>query len=244
MRKVILHYHLFKNAGTSVDAILTDAFPGKWLTTEFESNWNSKEVGGWIAANHDHIVFSSHTAQLPVPRLANTEIIPVIFVRHPLDRIRSSYIFAQKQTFDAPHVHLSRRASLAEYVRIRLDTPRDRQCRNAQTARFGRYRPGRPASELDRALQAVTALPFVGVVECFDESIRKMAVVLQRTFPAFRAVAVRKNVSTEPGTSLAERLELLRREIGDSLYAELTEANMEDIRLHHAAQVQLGLGGS
>jgi hypothetical protein len=37
-RNVILHFHLFKNAGTSLDALLKENFPTQWLTKEFESN--------------------------------------------------------------------------------------------------------------------------------------------------------------------------------------------------------------
>ena len=34
-RTIILHYHLFKNAGTSIDSILKDGFPGLQIMTQF-----------------------------------------------------------------------------------------------------------------------------------------------------------------------------------------------------------------
>jgi len=39
-RVKILHYHLFKNAGTSVDAILQSNFPGAWQDREITGNEN------------------------------------------------------------------------------------------------------------------------------------------------------------------------------------------------------------
>ena len=43
-RTIILHYHLFKNAGTSIDAILKDNFDEKWVTREFESSNSNKNM--------------------------------------------------------------------------------------------------------------------------------------------------------------------------------------------------------
>ena len=36
MRKIVFHYHLFKNAGTSVDEMLKASFGPAWVTREFQ----------------------------------------------------------------------------------------------------------------------------------------------------------------------------------------------------------------
>ena len=49
-RTIILHYHLFKNAGTSVDAILKRIFGDRWVTREFPAmrGNNTAMVEQWI----------------------------------------------------------------------------------------------------------------------------------------------------------------------------------------------------
>jgi len=239
MRNVILHYHLFKNAGTSIDAILKDNFPNQWLTTEFVGIYNHLQVGKWISSNPGFCAFSSHSAQFPLPQLENTKIFPIVFLRHPLDRIYSSYVFGKKQSAAVYHAQLAKKVSFAEYVRILLDDPRRRVCRNMQTAHFARLIPEEADSELDRALEAVKRLQFVGVVEKFDVSVAKMATLLRLEFPNFRASLVKANVSTDPDTPLQQKLDRLRDVIGNELYGELLAANSNDIHLHRAAQVNL-----
>src|SRR3546814_7801728 len=93
MRTVVLHYHLFKNAGTSLDKVLQENFGEKWVTREFPRRSNPvvhvREVAEWIMGNPEAVAFSSHTAELPPPVLPGIRVIPLIFIRHPIDRIAS-----------------------------------------------------------------------------------------------------------------------------------------------------------
>ena len=54
-RTVILHYHFFKNAGSSLDKILKKNFNSKFLTKEFPNakniNDKTEEVCNWIEEN-------------------------------------------------------------------------------------------------------------------------------------------------------------------------------------------------
>ena len=104
LRKIILHYHLFKNAGTSVDQVLQQNFGSRWVTREFQHRGNPavhrKEVAEWIVAHPDACAFSSHTLELPPPQIDGVEILPVIFIRHPIDRIVSAYSFERRQGGD------------------------------------------------------------------------------------------------------------------------------------------------
>jgi hypothetical protein len=239
MRTIILHYHLFKNAGSSVDAILRKNFPDQLLTTEFKEINNHKAVARWIAANPEGIAFSSHSAQLPLPIVEGVRVFPIVFVRHPLDRIWSSYLFAKRQDFDAPHVHLARNLDLAGYLRFRLDDRRDRQCRNHQTLRLSRYGRRMGDRELAGAMEALEGLPLVGVVEDFDLSLRQLQRLLRAWFPLFEAFPAHENASRAANSSLAARLESFRQEIGDPLYNELLAANADDLALHRAAIARL-----
>jgi hypothetical protein len=241
MKAVILHYHFFKNAGTSVDEILQQNFPGQWINAEFDGMDNRDAVGQWIGAHPEAVAFSSHTAQFPLPARADIRIFPILFLRDPLDRIRSAYDFEKTQISDSLGARLARQTDLAGYIRNRLDISNDYQCRNFQTFRLARLVPGPRIAELDRAVSALRQLPFVGVVERFDLSMKRLELLLRPLFPGFTAFTARRNVKAEGGSSLEERREALRKTIGGALFDELLEANMKDICLHQAAATVLSL---
>jgi hypothetical protein len=80
MRTIILHYHLFKNAGTSVDHVLRQNFPSAWVSQEFPGKGgnNTADVSHWITSSPQTIAFSSHTMQGPIPEIQGIQIVPVI----------------------------------------------------------------------------------------------------------------------------------------------------------------------
>lgn len=227
-RTVILHYHLFKNAGTSLDAILQRNFPGRWVTREFPHEHNTEDVAEWIAANPQAVAFSSHTAQGPLPRLPDTRIVSVLFLRDPVARIRSAYLFERTQrddTTDPLGMELAAGQDFEGYVRARLAIPGDRQCRDFHVARLSRFVPG-PEPELDRAMAALSCLTVVGQVESFAASVARLALVLRDDFPAFDPRPVHENRS-EPRADAA---------IGPALQALLDDNNARDRALIAAAR--------
>jgi hypothetical protein len=237
-RIVVLHYHLFKNAGTSLDALFQEQFAERWVTREFvaQPGENRRAVQAWVEETPNAFCFSSHTALLPPPAVPRTRVIPVIFVRHPLDRIASAYSFERKQDDSGFGSTLARHTTLAGYIETRLSLPRDRQCRNFHTARFADMVPGDAGDELTRALQALEELPFVGVVESFEASLQRLQTLLENAgFEDLDLRPVQHNVSRDRALSLEERLERLADELGASLYGELERVNADDLRLYAAA---------
>ncbi len=229
-RTVILHYHLFKNAGTSVDRVLQRNFPGRWVTAEHPSQRadNSAAVGAWIAATPEAVAFSSHTAIGPLPRVAGVRILPLLFLRDPIDRILSAYRFERKQDAETLGTRLARSHDFEGYVRARLAIHGDRQCRNFQTHRLAAFRPG-PEPEIDRALAALGEIELAGIVEDFAGSMRRIAQALLPLFPAFRFDAPRLNRSDPE----------LAPEMSPELRALLAEANADDMVLHRALTARL-----
>jgi hypothetical protein len=195
-RTVILHYHLFKNAGTSFDGILKRNFPGKWRSTEFNGGNNSSAVADWITANPDAIAFSSHTATGPVPVIPGVQVVSVLFLRDPVARIRSAYQFERRQTVardnDRMGVHLAAKTDFEGYVRGRLAVPGDRQCRNFHAARLAGF-VRRSAPELERAIEGLAALSFIGEVEQFGRGMRRFAELIRPVWPAFDPAALHLN---------------------------------------------------
>jgi len=241
-RTVLLHYHLFKNAGTSLDVVLKRNFGDAWITREFERRprpEHRQELTQWILDNPQATAFSSHTMEALPPNTPSLRIIPLVFVRQPLDRIASAYNFERKQNIERLGPVIASNTSLAGYVRIRMALPNDKACRNFQTHRLAILAkgPGKDLSVLERASSAVQSLPFIGIVESFDESMERLTKLLRPTFPQFKPHSVQANVSArpEPGLGLAQKLAKLQQELGPQVYAQLEAANAQDLALYQLA---------
>lgn len=224
MRTIVLHYHLFKNAGTSVDEILKRNFKGTWVTTEFPmaGHNNTALVETWINDTPDAVAFSSHTMVGPLPVIDGVRIVPVMMLRDPIARIRSAYTFERNQVSDSWGAVLAKDKDLAGYVAARLNVKNDRQCRNFQTGRLATLVPG-DAPELDRALTAAGQIAdrgILGRVETFAEDMMALAKKLASIAPDFDATVVRANRSAK-STS----------EISADLRAVLVDANRADLQL-------------
>lgn len=191
-RTIILHYHLFKNAGTSVDAILKRNFPDRWVTREFPAMGgnNTPLVEAWIRDTPEAIAYSSHTMMGPIPQIDGVRVISFLLLRDPIERIKSAYRFERTQQADTWGARLAKEHDFEGYVRARLARPGDRQCRNFQTHRLASLMPGE-GTELDRAKQALKALSVVGRVEAFDEAMERLAAL----YPPFKATSIKSNTS-------------------------------------------------
>jgi hypothetical protein len=232
-RPVILHYHLFKNAGTSLDRTLRANFGATWDSHEgLGEEWLPHEVREFLFARPWLSVLSSHNAVLPAPRLPGSDVIPVIFVRHPLDRIRSIYDFERKQPVETSGAQTAKNTDLSGYIRWRLARTGDRAIANFQTYRLAKGGVG--DDELSRTMNAIQTLPFVGLVEAYERSLERLQELLEPRFPRIKLAAFHVNVTKADEVPLEGRLEELRARIGDSLYAEIEAANQNDMVVWHA----------
>jgi hypothetical protein len=235
MKTIILHYHLFKNAGTSLDAALKENFSeenGEWVTKEFPAQpaKNREELKQWIIDNPQAKCFSSHTAIFPVPVIDGINIIPVVFYRHPIDRMASAYSFEKKQGGDGFGPVLARNTSLRGYIETRLAFGHDRQCRDFHAHRFATMYDEQQGDEATRAKMAIEALPFVGLVEKYSESLERLEALLKAEgFEDIKLKPVEKNVSRGVKKSLGEKLSEIKEQLGEGVFAKLVEANEMDL---------------
>ncbi|SEO44484.1 sulfotransferase family 2 domain-containing protein [Vreelandella aquamarina] len=235
MRKVILHYHLFKNAGTSLDAAFKEnVAPEEWVTQEFpgQPKANREQVAQWILENPQAKIFSSHTAYLPPPKLEGVKVLPVIFLRHPIDRIASAYAFETKQDGDSFGAVLARNTDISGYIETRLALPHDRQCRNFHMQRLAMMFGEKQGDEFTRAKKALETLPFVGIVEQFADSMARLEKWLQSEgFEGMQLKPVEKNVSRDIKKSLDDKLKDFEEKISPEVFAKLMEANLADVEI-------------
>lgn len=223
MRTIILHYHLFKNAGTSLDQILKDNFGEAWVTREFPGQNNTAQVEAWIRDTPDAVAFSSHTMMGPLPQVEGVRIVSVMLLRDPIERIKSAYRFERTQAAETFGAVLARHTDLEGYVKVRLSLPHDRQCRNFQTQRLAMLVPG-PEPELERARTAIGRLSVVGLVADFTGMLERLAGEIAEPFPHFSWKDVHSNRSRKDGVDAPDDLDALLAEVNADDIALLAES--------------------
>ena len=238
-RSVIIHYHMFKNAGSSVDAILQHNFGDKWVEIEGPNNkkLTPEMMVEYIKTNPNIKAISSHTAQVTLPKIKGVNIIPIFFFRHPVDRIQSAYHFERQQDSDAPGAVKAKELDFPEYMAWRLASPTMSQVANFHAFRlkdFKKVTYNREAQYLrPRALQALRQLPQVGLVEKFDESMARYTEMIRPHFPEFELITARANTNSNPDASIKARLDAFEEKIGREPFINLMQLNAIDLELYY-----------
>lgn len=253
-RTVLLHHHIFKNAGSTVDAVLTRNFPDRAVlhdkpVEQGKHLLSPDEVKAVLDDNPQAVSLSSHQLNLQRFSFWDVDVIDLALVRHPLDRLRSMHQFYNKSPqLQTPLALCAQAHPLGGFVEQLLGNAFRRHASDFQTWVFGastlgRYR--RPtAALLASAKERLAGLGCPGVVELFDESMAVAeTVVAGRIGPvdfSYRVV----NRTSAAGSTLESRLAGLREEIGQNAYDRLGEMNRLDIELwEFARQVVLERAG-
>ncbi|GAB2191905.1 sulfotransferase family 2 domain-containing protein [Sessilibacter sp. MAH1] len=242
MRNIVLHYHLFKNAGTSVDAILKDSFGANWINWDKplgDSATISPQEMECFINNNKHIqAISSHDLNPPLP-YGNFKVFPIVFLRHPIIRARSAYLFEWKKQLNLNEP----KGSFLEYIRENIvdgipGVVSNFQCYKLSNVVYGENytRKNMPDFEvLDRAKLFINSIPYFGLVEHFHQSLVRLHYYLKATFPNIlvtnKQTNVTQNVATEVNTKLAQ----IQEELGEEIYTFLEKNNQLDLKLYNYA---------
>jgi len=176
-RKVIIHKHIFKNAGTTFDWSLKNSFG-----TAFCDHRDDKDMQrgreayliDFLMKNPEVRALSSHAIRFSPPKHDELELIPVYLIRHPIERIRSVYNFEHLQPPVTLGAKMAKNMNLKEYVawRMREDVPAT--IRNFQTRVLGDIRSRQKITDDDFriALEELETSEYIGVVDRYDDSMK------------------------------------------------------------------------
>jgi hypothetical protein len=239
---LIVHYHIFKNAGTSIDRLLAECFGDAW--TAFEGVHGHDIIGAgrlraFLAARGGIRAVSSHLARPPLP---TSRSVPIVMLRHPIDRARSAYQFVRR--VPTAFGHDEALLGFPNYVSWMLDEPgSDIVALNYQTIHLSeasfRSRHILDAcavrADIGEAQTFLRSCPAFGLVRDFTAACRLIEARYRPMFPELRLRPVHENASPDGAANEAESVQATREALGDRLFGRLVAANELDLELYDFA---------
>jgi len=238
VRFVLLHFHFFKNAGTTIEEILAHSFFENYArldTEDFDGAVSQDALISFLNHNPRMKAVSSHQFRYPVPRVPGYIFFDLCFLRDPIDRIRSMYdYFREKPVPGEPASDLARDRSIGGFI-AGLVKDHTYRVSNVQVNMLANGIVNDPPVDTDliRATEVMLKTSFLGVVDCFYESLVAGQYFLRPVFPNLALAQQPANVSS------GSRMETFQKACDPDVYAELVRLNALDSELLKRARAEV-----
>ena len=247
-RNVLLHYHIFKNSGTTFERVLNDNYGDQHISFDGPfpfSHINQDQLSMIVERHPAAVACSSHQIHLPVPSSMAFRAIPIVFIRNPMLRIRSVYFFSQRQNQSRNETSSDNPlGGLEEWVLSALAGDRNlNQISNLQTGFVSRcYNlppkrlgiDGRVNYDLQTAINNLSLVPCLGRTEHFDTDVASFAHTLARFDIPFSYQPKRaENISSpDHGQPISEQLAAMQENLTAATWDKLRWMNHQDLALY------------
>jgi len=242
MKKYIVHYHIYKNAGSSVDNAIKQSFGNDHLLEldkdvryRQSAHFDKALIESIIAEGTDYVAFSAHKMTPTVHLSEKNSFLPIVHVRHPLLRAASVYRYEKKRPDEKPGKEFAKQLDFPEWLQWSLNQDNYIESRNYQTTLLSIPDVETESSTssnicLDRVKQRLESIPIVGVVEYFSESCRYYDAYIGRHFPEFKMSGAHAN-KTKDVSDWKDELKSLQTEVPRDIIVEFEEKNQLDYEL-------------
>ena len=237
---LVMHHHIFKNGGSTVDWILHKNFPGGVLHVEGNSSGarlTPAQIKDAVRPFPGHQAITSHCTPLP-PYESKWAQLHLTLLRDPIDRVYSMYRFDRRRPDETPGGCIAKERSFRGYVEWWLKGDHDTILSNWQvrccTPQLGlsgggksRTRKGWNA-DLNAARSAIENFVFAGTVEDFDESMLLLECRLRQQGIPFDASYLRRNTAPREPHGEDNTRDRVLKLLGKPLHELLLELNTKD----------------
>jgi len=241
-RNVILHVHIFKNAGSSFDDTLLSNFNNEFIDHREDHLIRNDHnfLKNYLTEHKSIKAFSSHSVYHTPRDFDEVKLHAVYFLRHPIERIKSVYSFEKKQPVkDSSGAKMAKELNFQEYVSWRMEEHAPATIRNLQTIFLAGQGVNHKKSinQLYQfAFKNLMGSPLVGVVDRYDESMVIFEEHLKQFFPQIDLSYIRRNVTdTDTSASVEEKVEKLLQQLDLPLQKLVKEKNEFDLELYARA---------
>jgi hypothetical protein len=233
-RHVIIHYHIFKNAGTTIYFILKRNF-GKRVASLESDRVNgvlTNDVLVDFLTKHPKIeAVTSHHLRPPKPEHEQFIFHDILFLRNPLARLSSMYDFYRRSNDTGdPLAKEAKKRNITDFMKLLIEEY-PHHVNNPQVNYLTARSLDRSGSSVDTAFRVARQSTVLGVTELFDLGAVLAENSLTPTFGNMSFAYVARNVSSMRPRDLQVHLPQFREACGDQIYEQLVNLNSLDLAL-------------
>lgn len=238
-RPVLIHYHIFKNAGTTIEFVLRHNFREGFTSlhgNSFNALVSEAELVELLDKNRALRAVSSHHLRPPKPEANGLAFHEVVILRHPIDRFLSMYDFYRRnQSLEDPLQTVAKDCDLKEFIEF-LIQHYPHLINNLQVSFLACGAAKIPREpDLKRAIRMLPQFSVVGTTGQLDIVLVTAEFSLQPTFGRLDFSYASQNVNPERLPNLESRLQRARQDCGIETYERLLKLNKMDLELLNAA---------
>jgi hypothetical protein len=241
-RHIILHYHIFKNAGTTIQFILKGNFRDRLASLEsgrYNVGLTNDALIDFVRRHPRIKAITSHHLWPPKPESRGIIFHDILFLRNPLARLSSMYDFYRRtdETLD-PLTKEAKRRTTGDFMQLLIDDY-SHHANNAQVRMLSARTRKAPESDLQAAQRVASQSSVLGVTEIFDVGAVLAEQTLARVFHGLSFAYVARNVSSISPRHLDLHLREFRDACGDQIYQQLVDLNSLDLALLDFASTEV-----
>ncbi len=246
-KDVIVHIHIFKNAGSSFDSSLRDNFGDNFIDHRDDADIvkGKQQYLMDYLDEHQYIdAFSSHSIHFIPQNSEAFTLQPVYFLRHPIERVKSVYNFEKKQEpVNTKGARMAKDLSFEEYLKWYMELDAPATIRNSQTIFLSGEGPASHNIE-EKYFKALNTLlnpnNLVGIVDRYDESVVVFEEAFKSVFPSLDLSYIRRNVTdTDLKSTVDTKSKKLLESLGKETQEVLLANNSYDMDLYEKANILL-----
>lgn len=245
MRNIILHSHIFKNAGTTFDYVLQKNFKNGFIDHREDEDiiqGKAQYLNTYLSNNMHVQAFSSHSVHFHPEDTQELKFHQIYFVRHPIERVMSVYNFEKKQGSTVSlGGKMANTLNFNDYVKWRMQEEIPATIRNIHTIFLSGMGPA--THDIDRMFEAakqyVDGSALIGVVDRFDDSMKVFKKELSQDFSTIDLTYQKKNVTDKSSTSLEVKIERVLSLLSKNVEKILMEKNQYDLELYNLVNANL-----
>jgi hypothetical protein len=240
-RYVIVHYHIFKNGGSTIEYILEREFAGRFATvhgSDPDATLNSADLEEFLRQHPGIAAVSSHHLRYPMPVSRQTVFFDCCFLRDPMARLYSCYNHYRRSDEDSLYARWARSHNAREFAKRLIDEAPHlvSEVQVTQLANAGAFTRPADARDLEHASAMIREMAVPGLVEMFDESLVVAEYFLRPAFPSLSLEYIPQNVGHAGRRAQAESREYWENLWGPDLYGQLQRMNEMDLELVRRAK--------